>query len=95
MLHKPKGILKKPSLGTRLKASRCEWCGKETSAVVMHQVRMLKELGAQPTQKTTRVGYYRGGKRGKEIDIVVDYPNIDSILIEVKYREEAPFLMMT
>lgn len=46
MLHKPKGILKKPSLGTRLKASRCEWCGKETSAVVMHQVRMLKELGA-------------------------------------------------
>ena len=23
---------------------RCEWCGKETSALVMHQVRTLKEL---------------------------------------------------
>lgn len=41
---KPKGILKKPSLGARLKANRCEWCGKETSALVMHQVRTLKEL---------------------------------------------------
>ncbi|HOK43382.1 MAG TPA: AAA family ATPase, partial [Thermoclostridium caenicola] len=32
-------------------------------------------------------GYYRGGKKGKEIDIVVDYPRIKNILIEVKYRE--------
>lgn len=24
--------------------SRCEWCGKETSVLVMHQVRTLKEL---------------------------------------------------
>ena len=30
IIHKPKGILKKPSLGARLKANRCEWCGKET-----------------------------------------------------------------
>lgn len=44
IIHKPKGILKKPSLGARLKANRCEWCGKETSALVMHQVRTLKEL---------------------------------------------------
>ncbi len=36
------------------------------------------------------VGYYRGGKRNKEIDIVVDYHNSGSILIEVKYREGAP-----
>ena len=26
----------------------------------------------------------------KEVDIVVDYPNIKNILIEVKYREQAP-----
>ena len=44
MLHKPKDIRKKPSLGARLKANRCEWCGKESSALVMHQVRTLKEL---------------------------------------------------
>ena len=44
IIHKPKGILKKPSLGARLKANRCEWCGKETSVLVMHQVRTLKEL---------------------------------------------------
>ena len=49
IIHKPKGILKKPSLGARLKANRCEWCGKETSALVIHQVRTLKELdGIQP-----------------------------------------------
>ena len=29
-------------------------------------------------------------KKNKEIDVVVDYPNIKNILIEVKYRECAP-----
>ena len=27
-----------------IKANRCEWCGQETSALVMYQVRTLKEL---------------------------------------------------
>ena len=36
------------------------------------------------------VGYFRGGRKGKEIDIVVDYANAKNILIEVKYREGAP-----
>ena len=44
IIHKPKGIMKKPSLANRLKAGRCEWCGKETTDLVMHQVRTLKEL---------------------------------------------------
>ncbi len=44
IVHKPKGILKKPSLANRLRAGRCEWCGKETSKLVVHQVRALKEL---------------------------------------------------
>lgn len=44
VIHKPKGILKKPSLGMRLKANRCEWCGEETSALVVHQVKTLKGL---------------------------------------------------
>ncbi len=38
----------------------------------------------------TSVGYFRGGKKNKEIDVVVDYPNIKKILIEVKYRDGAP-----
>lgn len=38
----------------------------------------------------TSVGYFRGGKKNKEIDVVVDYPKIKNILIEVKYREGAP-----
>lgn len=41
-------------------------------------------------QFATSVGYYRGGKNNKEIDVVVDYPNIKKILVEVKYREHAP-----
>lgn len=56
----------------------------------MVETSVYKHVKAFYYQKATRVGYYRGGKKGKEIDIVVDYPNIDNILIEVKYREEAP-----
>lgn len=56
----------------------------------MVETSVYKHVNAFYYQKATRVGYYRGGKRGKEIDIVVDYPHIDNILIEVKYREEAP-----
>ena len=36
------------------------------------------------------MGYFRGGRKEKEIDIVVNYPKTKKILIEVKYREEAP-----
>ena len=44
IIHKPKGILKKPSLVNRLKAGRCEWCGKDVQTVTVHHVRALKEL---------------------------------------------------
>ena len=51
---------------------------------------VYKHVAAFYYQKATSVGYYRGGRKNKEIDIVVDYPNINNILIEVKYREGAP-----
>lgn len=51
---------------------------------------VYKHVAAFYYQKATSVGYYRGGRKDKEIDIVVDYPNINNILIEVKYREGAP-----
>ncbi len=56
----------------------------------MVETAVYKHIAAFYYQKATRVGYYRGGKKDKEIDIVVDYPNVDKILIEVKYREQAP-----
>lgn len=56
----------------------------------MVETAVYKHVAAFYYQKATRVGYYRGGKRGREIDIVVDYPNVNDILIEVKYREQAP-----
>lgn len=40
--------------------------------------------------QAARVGYSRGGPKDTEVDIVVDYPNGKKILIEVKYREQAP-----
>jgi len=49
---------------------------------------VYKHIAAFYYQNTTSVGYYRGGKRGNEIDIVVEFPN-GKILIEVKYRENA------
>lgn len=51
---------------------------------------VYKHIAAFYYQKATSVGYYRGGKKDKEIDIVVEYPNIKNILIEVKYRDGAP-----
>lgn len=50
---------------------------------------VYKHVAAFYYQKATTVGYFRGGRKGKEIDIVVDYPNINNILIEVKYQENA------
>lgn len=56
----------------------------------MVETAVYKHVAAFYYQKAICVGYYRAGKKSKEIDIVVDYPNIDNILIEVKYREQAP-----
>ncbi len=56
----------------------------------MVETAVYKHVAAFYFQKAARVGYYRGGKKDKEIDIVVEYPNIKNILIEVKYREQAP-----
>ncbi|MGI1659236.1 MAG: ATP-binding protein [Desulfitobacterium sp.] len=56
----------------------------------MVETAVYKHVVAFYYQKATRVGYYRGGRKNKEIDIVVDYPNIPHILVEVKYREQAP-----
>ena len=50
---------------------------------------VYKHVAAFYYQQATRVGYSRGGSKDKEVDIVVDYPNIRKILIEVKYREQA------
>ena len=50
---------------------------------------VYKHLAAFYYQFATAVGYFRGGRKNKEIDIVVEYPRIRNILVEVKYREEA------
>ncbi len=50
---------------------------------------VYKHVAAFYYQFATSVGYYRGGRKNKEVDIVVDYPNIRNILVEVKYRENA------
>lgn len=51
---------------------------------------VYKHVAAFYYQQAASVGYFRGGKKNKEIDIVVDYPNTHNILIEVKYRDGAP-----
>lgn len=51
---------------------------------------VYKHVVAFYYQQAASVGYYRGGKRGKEVDVVVEYANSKNILIEVKYREGAP-----
>lgn len=50
---------------------------------------VYKHVAAFYYQFATSVGYFRGGKKNKEIDIVVNYSNVKNMLIEVKYRENA------
>lgn len=50
---------------------------------------VYKHVASFYYQKATTVGYYRGGRKEMEVDIVVDCPNTKKILIEVKYRENA------
>ena len=51
---------------------------------------VYKHVASLYYQKAASVGYFRGGKKNKEINIVVNKHNTDHILIEVKYREGAP-----
>lgn len=51
---------------------------------------VYKHVAAFYYQRAASVGYFRGGKISKEIDIVVDNHNSGNILIVVKYREGAP-----
>jgi predicted AAA+ superfamily ATPase len=51
---------------------------------------VYRHVAAFYCQKAVSVGYYRGGRRDKEIDVVVERANHKNILIEVKYREGAP-----
>ena len=50
---------------------------------------VYKHVAAYYAGRATMVGYFRGGRREKEIDIVVDFPHAKKLLIEVKYRENA------
>lgn len=56
----------------------------------MVETAVYKHVAAFYSQRAARVGYYRGGKKNREIDVVVDYPNTKNILNEVKCREQAP-----
>jgi predicted AAA+ superfamily ATPase len=47
---------------------------------------VFKHVAAFYYQTAASVGYYRGGKKGNEIDIVVEFRS-GKIFIEVKYRE--------
>lgn len=51
---------------------------------------VYKHIAAFYYPFATSVGYFRGGRKNREIDVVVDYPKVKNILIEVKYREGAP-----
>lgn len=50
---------------------------------------VYKHVAAFYYQQATSVGYFRGGKKDKEVDIVVECANAKNILVEVKYREDA------
>lgn len=50
---------------------------------------VYKHVAAFYYHEAASIGYFRDSGKGKEIDIVVEYPRIHPLLIEVKYREQA------
>lgn len=56
----------------------------------MVETAVYKHVVTFYAHQSASVGYFRGGGKDKEIDIVVEMLNAKNILIEVKYREGAP-----
>ena len=57
---------------------------------IVVETAVFKHVKSFYYNQNAKVGYYRdSSSRNKEIDVVVDVPNVDSILIEVKYREQS------
>ncbi|MBQ7158044.1 MAG: ATP-binding protein [Treponema sp.] len=58
---------------------------------IIAETAVYKHVKAFNYKAVTKVGYYRAGDKGKEIDIVVQYAqNTSPIMIEVKYRDNSP-----
>ncbi len=58
---------------------------------IIAETAVYKHIKAFNYKSVTKVGYYRGGDKSKEIDIVVQYAqSIAPIMMEVKYRENSP-----
>ncbi len=57
---------------------------------IIAETAVYKHIKAFNYKTVTKVGYYRGGDKDKEIDIVVEYAKEkEPIMIEVKYREDS------
>lgn len=57
---------------------------------IIAETAVYKHIKAFNYKTVTKVGYYRGGDKDKEIDIVVVYAKEkEPIMIEVKYREDS------
>lgn len=59
---------------------------------IIAETAVYKHIKSFYYDDAAQVGYYRGGKKDKEIDIVVNSPSFHSIMIEVKYRDQAKIL---
>ena len=56
---------------------------------IIAETAVYKHIKAFYYDASTKVGYYRGGKKEGEIDIVVKSERFPTIMIEVKYRDQA------
>ena len=57
---------------------------------IIAETAVYKHIKAFYYNASTQIGYYRGGKKEGEIDIVVKSDKFPPIMIEVKYRDQAP-----
>ena len=59
---------------------------------IIAETAVYKHIKSFYYNDNTQIGYCRGDKKGKEIDIVVKSMKFSPILIEVKYREQSKIL---
>lgn len=56
---------------------------------IIAETAVYKHIKSFYYDSSTTIGYYRGGKKNTEIDIVVQSERFQPIMIEVKYRDQA------
>ncbi|MGE5577071.1 MAG: ATP-binding protein [Syntrophothermus sp.] len=85
---KPKVYLADPAIRNAVLLKGDEVLADPIEMGIIVETAVFKHLAAFYFKERPRIGYWRETKTNKEVDIVVELPNTNSIIAEIKYRED-------